>query len=85
MVDNWLSGTYERMLNKYVPKVAGDIPYAKQQRFIYYGLKSYNFILMILKAIFYVWLFQKSYKHLGFEQTAILLLTIIMIVLKNKR
>ena len=86
MVDNWLSGTYKKMLIKYLPKASGKaITWKKQQKIIKTSVKVFNFIIMILKFFFFIYIFQKAYKTVGFEQTAILLLTIIMIILKNKR
>ena len=86
MVKNFMSNTLEKSLNKYIPKVAGKtIKKKQQQKIISTGLNIINVIVAVFKALFYIWLFQKAFNTIGFEQTAILLLTIIMIVLKNKR
>lgn len=86
VANNWLSNTQEKYLKKYIPKASGKHLNKKQQaKIIKNGVNITNIVVMVLKAIFYIYLFQKAYKTIGFEQTAILLLTIIMIVLKNKR
>jgi len=75
----------EKALKKYIPKVSkGVLSYHQEQKIISRGSKVINVIVTIVKTLGLIWIFQRTYGYIGYEKTAIMLLTLILVFLRMK-
>lgn len=85
IADEWFDKKINKQVTFIVEKYGGSLKEIEKINFIERTVKVYKFITNVLLSMFIIYFFSiMIYERIGFEKTVILIMTIYLLIIKNK-